>query len=31
MKLLYVHERYDFDGYIRDLEALFAEVMAEKR
>ncbi len=26
-----VSERYDFDGYIRDLEALFAEVMAEKR
>jgi glycosyltransferase involved in cell wall biosynthesis len=26
-----VSERYDFDGYIRDLEALFAEVMTEKR
>lgn len=26
-----VSERYDFDGYIRDLESLFAEVMAEKR
>jgi len=26
-----VSERYDFDGYIRDLEALFAEVIAEKR